>query len=107
MPHSARPEATLGPEGMAADHVLGERSDDEHATGTAKQSAAFALSQMPNNTGVSDLLPIARTHKDPGVARDAIFWLGPSGDPRALDLLRGDAEALSRAAGGGMTLSSG
>ena len=84
-PKSARQEAALWLGWMAGDHVLGVRGDDERKKGE-KQSAVFALSQLPNNSGVPDLLVVARTHKDPAVVRDALFWLGQSGDPRALDL---------------------
>ena len=84
-PKAARQEAALWLGWMAGDHVLGERGQDERKKGE-KQSAVFALSQLPNNAGVPDLLVVARTHRDPAVVRDALFWLGESGDPRALDL---------------------
>ena len=32
------------------------------------------------------LLGIARQHPQPRVRKEAIFWLGQSGDPKALDL---------------------
>ena len=33
------------------------------------------------------LIKYAKTHKDPVVRKEAIFWLGESKDPRALDFL--------------------
>ena len=84
-PRSVRNEATLWLGWMAGDHVFGERAEGEHEK-SEKHSAVFALSQLPNNSGVPDLLTVARTHKDPGVVREALFWLGQSRDPRALDL---------------------
>ncbi len=46
----------------------------------------FALSQQPREAGVPALIRIARTHPEPAVRRKALFWLGQSGDPRALAL---------------------
>ncbi|HEU5051406.1 MAG TPA: HEAT repeat domain-containing protein, partial [Gemmatimonadales bacterium] len=50
------------------------------------EAAIFALSQRPDNEGVPALIRVARTHRKPGVRRQALFWLGQSKDPRALDL---------------------
>lgn len=33
------------------------------------------------------LLKVAETNRDPAIRQDAIFWLGQSKDPRALDFL--------------------
>jgi HEAT repeat protein len=49
-----------------------------------KKKAVFALSQMPADEGVPRLIELARNHKNREVRRDAMFWLGQSGDPRAL-----------------------
>jgi HEAT repeats len=49
-----------------------------------RKKAVFALSQLPQNEGVPKLIELARTHRDPGVRRQAMFWLGQSRDPRAL-----------------------
>jgi HEAT repeat protein len=46
----------------------------------------FALSQRPDEEGVPALIRIARTHRHPELRRQALFWLGQSGDPRALTL---------------------
>ncbi len=51
-----------------------------------KKQAVFALSQLPEETGTPLLLKIARRNPQPQVRKEAIFWLGQSGDPRALDL---------------------
>jgi len=84
-PRSTRKEAAQWLGWLAADHVLGEREDGERRK-SEKQSAVFALSQLPNNSGVPDLITVARTNRDSAVRRDAMFWLGQSGDPRALAL---------------------
>ena len=46
--------------------------------------AVFALSQMPKDEGVPLLINVARTHANPAVRKQAMFWLGQSKDPRAL-----------------------
>jgi hypothetical protein len=51
-----------------------------------RKQAVFALSQRPVNEGVPALIRIARTHRDPELRKTALFWLGQSEDPRALDL---------------------
>ena len=32
------------------------------------------------------MIAVAKTNKDPEIRKKALFWLGQSGDPRALDL---------------------
>ena len=62
--------------------------DDEGATGDddLKEHAVFLLSQLKDREGVDALIGIARTNPDPHVRSKAIFWLGESGDPRAIDV---------------------
>ena len=47
----------------------------------------FVLSQLPRREGVPALLDIARQNPDHRTRERALFWLGQSGDPRALDLI--------------------
>ena len=49
-----------------------------------KKRAVFALSQLPADEGVPRLIEVARTHSNLAVRKQAMFWLGQSGDPRAL-----------------------
>jgi len=49
-----------------------------------RKKAVFALSQLPKDEGVPKLIEVARSHRDPGVRKQAMFWLGQSRDPRAL-----------------------
>jgi hypothetical protein len=51
-----------------------------------RETAVFALSQRPREEGVPALIAVARTNKDPEIRKKALFWLGQSHDPRALDL---------------------
>jgi hypothetical protein len=59
-----------------------EGNDEEDVKG----HAVFALSQLKGNEGVEPLIRVARTNKDPYVRSKALFWLGESRDPRALDV---------------------
>jgi hypothetical protein len=58
-----------------------------------REQAVFALSQRPREEGVPALISVARTNKDPEIRKKALFWLGQSNDPRALDLFE---ELLTR-----------
>jgi HEAT repeat protein len=57
-----------------------------------RKKAVFSLSQLPKDEGVPKLIAVARTHRDPEVRKQAMFWLGQSGDERAVqffeDVLR-------------------
>lgn len=48
-----------------------------------RDQAVFALSQLPDGTGW--LLQVLRSKRDPETVRRALFWLGQSNDPRALE----------------------
>jgi hypothetical protein len=49
-----------------------------------KKKAVFALSQLPKDEGVPLLINVAKTNQNPAVRKQAMFWLGQSKDPRAL-----------------------
>ncbi len=72
--------------GEAATQDLTDLVDDADVDRDVKEQAVFALSQQPREAGVPALIRIARTHPESGVRRKALFWLGQSGDPRALTL---------------------
>jgi hypothetical protein len=42
---------------------------------------------MPQEEGVPLLIDQARKNRNPVVRKEAIFWLGQSEDPRALDFI--------------------
>ena len=69
---------------QAATRGLAELADHSDADREVQDAAVFALSQRPADEGVPALLRLARTHRDPAIRRRAMFWLGQSGDPRAL-----------------------
>ena len=75
--------------GNKAAAAITERIEQDPDT-EVKKKAVFALSQLPKDEGVPLLIQVARTHSNPAVRKQAMFWLGQSKDPRALALLRGD-----------------
>ncbi|HEU4799414.1 MAG TPA: HEAT repeat domain-containing protein [Gemmatimonadales bacterium] len=58
-----------------------------------RQMAVFALSRHPADQSVPVLIRVARTDRDPELRRHAIFFLGRTGDPRAIDFFE---EVLTR-----------
>ena len=60
--------------------VVGDAAADQDV----RLQAVFALSQRPKNEGIPALLDVAKGSKDPKIRKQAIFWLGQSGDPRAV-----------------------
>ena len=70
----------------AATRGLAELVDDDSGDREVRQAAVFALSQRPRDEGVPVLIRVVRTNRDPEMRRKALFWLGQSGDPRALAL---------------------
>jgi hypothetical protein len=72
--------------GDAATQGLSELAEDDDEDQEVRESAVFALSQLSDDEGVPVLIRIARSNKDPKIRRTALFWLGQSDDPRALDL---------------------
>ncbi len=79
--------------GRVAAEGLEEIVLDEDEDYAVRKSAVFALSQLPDDEGVPILVRVARTHRDPRILKQAIFWLGQSGDPRAIALFE---EILTR-----------
>jgi HEAT repeat protein len=72
--------------GSAAGGALDSIAGDSLGNREIRKQAIFALSQRSNNEGVPILIRIARTSPDRELRRTALFWLGQSQDPRALDL---------------------
>jgi HEAT repeat protein len=64
-----------------------EMDDDEgDADEDLKVHAVFVLSQLRNGAGIPNLLDVARSNPSRRVRSQALFWLGQSGDPRAIAL---------------------
>ncbi len=69
------------PNNPFADEEEEKSADDE-----LKSHAVFVMSQLPRDEGIPQLLEIARSNRNWRVRSQAFFWLGQSGDPRAVDL---------------------
>lgn len=81
---------------MAAEEItpsLRDVAEDNDEEREVRESAVFALSQRPKDEGVPALIRIVRTSRDAKLRKSALFWLGQSRDPRALDVIE---EMLSR-----------
>jgi HEAT repeat protein len=72
--------------GDAATANLNSLVLDNSAAREVREQAVFALSQRPRDEGVPALIAVAKTNKDPEIRKKALFWLGQSQDPRAIDL---------------------
>lgn len=88
---SARQQAAHWLGRLAQAKLLGHPNDlsverDESEDTDLKRHAVFVMSQRPRDEGVPSLLQVARTNRDPAVRGQALFWLGQSGDERALAL---------------------
>jgi hypothetical protein len=66
---------------------------DESEVIELRKHALFALSQRPRDEGVPALIDVAKSSREPELLKSALFWLGQTNDPRALDLFR---EILAR-----------
>jgi HEAT repeat protein len=99
---ATRQEALLWLSRFASGAVAGRpndpfASDDEDRSqdDDLKTHAVFVLSQLPRDEGLPALLEVARSNANPRVRSQAFFWLGQSGDPRAINLF--EAELRARA----------
>jgi hypothetical protein len=79
--------------GDVATRGLNDLVVDNSVDREVREQAVFALSQRPREEGIPALINVARTNKDPEIRKKALFWLGQSNDPRALDLFE---ELLTR-----------
>ena len=68
--------------GLALDSVV----SDPHGDREVRKQAVFALSQRDPAESVPRLIHIVKTNRDPELRKTALFWLGQSEDPRALEL---------------------
>lgn len=69
-----------------AGYVLGVNGRDRSDDDDVRAQAVFALSQQPRESAVPQLIEVVRHSSRPAVRAQALFWLGQSGDSRALDL---------------------
>ena len=62
-------------------------SADDGPDAQSRKQAVFSISRLPGGQATAQLTALARTSKYPEVRRQAVFWLGQSQDPAALDFL--------------------
>jgi HEAT repeat protein len=89
LPRSTRTQSVFWLGQAAGDAATANLKDivfDNGVDREVRESAVFALSQRPRDEGVPALIAVARTNKDPEIRKKALFWLGQSHDPRAIDL---------------------
>jgi hypothetical protein len=77
--------------GDVAARGLTELTDD--ADREVRVQAVFALSRRPKDEAIPALTRVARTHRDPELRRQALFWLARIDDPRVVTLFE---ELLTR-----------
>lgn len=65
---------------------LGDDGDGGDPDEDLKRQAVFVLSQLPHGEGIENLLKVARSNASHRVRSQALFWLGQSEDPRAIEL---------------------
>ena len=68
------------------DPFQSEGDSERDEVSDEKANAVFVMSQLGRREGIEPLIQVARTNRDPRVRSKAMFWLGESGDPRAIDL---------------------
>jgi len=89
LPQQTRRSAVFWLGQQAGDRITHELSafvSDSEEDRELRKHAVFALSQRPRDEAVPELVRIARTHRDPEIRKTAMFWLGQTGDPRAIAL---------------------
>ena len=86
-PRSVRTQAVFWVSQAAGEKAtagLVEVAGDAAADQDVRLQAVFAISQRPKDEAIPALLEIAKNSKDPKIRKQSIFWLGQSGDPRAI-----------------------
>jgi hypothetical protein len=85
-PRDVRRAATMWLATGVTDHLGIANSSDDTDDDEMRTQAVFVLSQRPKSESVPELIDLARSAKRASVRRSAIFWLGQTGDPRAIDV---------------------
>ena len=89
LPRNTRTQSVFWLGQAAGDAATANLKDivlDNSVDREVREQAVFALSQRPGDEAVPALISVARTNKDPEIRKKALFWLGQSHDPRAIDL---------------------
>ncbi len=97
-PEDVREQAVFWVGQQAADAAIDGRDDliaGEDDDIEVRKAAVFAISQRSRQEAVPVLMEVAETSRFVKVRRSAVFWLGQTGDSRALDFF----ERILRGAG--------
>jgi hypothetical protein len=88
VPSSTRKQAVfwLGQAAGDATASIDSIAKDASINQDIRAQAVFALSQRPADEGIPALIRVAKSNTDPELRHKALFWLGQSQDPRAVDL---------------------
>ncbi len=88
LPPKTRQSAIFWVAQAAGDKVvktMGDIAADRSENREVRSSALFALSRRPADESVPALIRLSSDDRDPEIRREAMFWLGQSKDPRALE----------------------
>jgi hypothetical protein len=72
---------------VAAVAGLSAVAEDDAATTSVRSDALFHLAHRPDGAGIEPLIRVVRQSKSARIRKDALWFLGQSGDPRALALI--------------------
>jgi hypothetical protein len=85
VPKNTRKSTMLWLGAAAGDALVGPKPEGEEEEEDVADAAVFALSQRPHSEGIPALIRVIHGSGPAHAKRSALFWLGQSGDPRALD----------------------
>ena len=68
--------------------LLRDTVDSSNADTEVQMQAVHAISERPAEEAVPLLIKIAKTHPNADIRRQAMHWLGESGDPRAVEFFK-------------------
>ncbi|MGB9178682.1 MAG: HEAT repeat domain-containing protein [Pyrinomonadaceae bacterium] len=74
--------------GQRSLELLRDTVNSSNADTEVQMQAVHAISERPAEEAVPLLIKIARTHPNADIRRQAMHWLGESGDPRAVEFFK-------------------
>ncbi|HEU4391555.1 MAG TPA: HEAT repeat domain-containing protein [Blastocatellia bacterium] len=74
--------------GQRSMEILGKTVDSSDVDTDVQVQAVFAISRRPKEESIPTLIRLARTHPKGEIRKQALFWLGQSGDERALQVFK-------------------
>jgi HEAT repeat protein len=74
--------------GQRSMEVLGKTLENNDEDTDVQVQAVFAISRRPKEESIPNLIRLAKTHPKGAIRNQALFWLGQSGDERALEVFK-------------------